>query len=155
MLFRSTEEGNSTFEEAKIRVELAVRKNKKAQLLAEKLKDAASGQSDLGSVASKVSAQVQEAAGVNFTSFSIPAVGFEPALTGTVCSLSEGTISAPIEGNNGVYLAKVTSFTTNTNTDVKSEKVMMAQSLGYRAGSLVFESLRKVVDVEDKRAKFY
>ena len=154
-LTEATEEGNSTFEEAKIRVELAVRKNKKAQLLAEKLKDAASGQSDLGSVASKVSAQVQEAAGVNFTSFSIPAVGFEPALTGTVCSLSEGTISAPIEGNNGVYLAKVTSFTTNTNTDVKSEKVMMAQSLGYRAGSLVFESLRKVVDVEDKRAKFY
>ena len=151
----ATEEGNSTFEEAKIRVDLAVRKNKKAQLLAEKLKGAASGQSDLGSVASKVSAQVQEAAGVNFTSFSIPAVGFEPALTGTVCSLSEGKISAPIEGNNGVYLAKVTSFTTNTNTDVKSEKVMMAQSLGYRAGSLVFESLRKVVDVEDKRAKFY
>jgi len=151
----ATEEGNSTFEEAKIRVDLAVRKNKKAELLAEKLKGAASGQSDLGSVASKVSAQVQEAAGVNFTSFSIPAVGFEPALTGTVCSLSEGKISAPIEGNNGVYLAKVTSFTTNTNTDVKSEKVMMAQSLGYRAGSLVFESLRKVVDVEDKRAKFY
>lgn len=154
-LTEATEEGNSTFEEAKIRVELAVRKNKKAQLLAEKLKDAASGQSDLGSVASKVSAQVQEATGVNFTSFSIPAVGFEPALTGTVCSLSEGKISAPIEGNNGVYLAKVTSFTTTTNTDVKSEKLMMAQSLGYRAGSLVFESLRKVVDVEDKRAKFY
>ncbi len=151
----ATEEGPSTFEEAKARVELAVRKEKKAQMLAEKLQNAASGQTDLASVASKLSTDVKEAAGVNFTTFSIPAVGFEPAVIGAVCNLPEGKISAPIEGNNGVYIAKVTSFSTNTDNDLKGEKTRLAQALGYRAGSQVFESLKKLVEIEDKRAKFY
>ncbi len=148
----ATEEGASTFEEAKIRVDLAVRKEKKAQVLADKMKNAGS---DLASAASKLSTEVKEAAGVNFTSFSIPALGFEPAVIGTVCSLPEGKVSAPIEGNNGVYLAKVTSFTTSTDADLKGEKSRIAQSLGYRAGSQVFESLKKVAQIEDKRSKFY
>jgi len=152
---QATEEGPSTFEEAKIRVELAVRKEKKAKMLAEKLQNAAAGQSDLSSVASKLSTDVKDASGVNFTTFSIPAVGFEPAVIGTVCSLAEGKLSAPIEGNNGVYLAKVTSFSTNADNDVKGEKVRLAQSVGYRAGSQVFESLKKLATIEDKRAKFY
>ena len=155
LLTGATEEGASTFEEAKAQVELAVRKEKKAQMLAEKLQGAASGQSDLASVASKLSAEVKEASGVNFTSFSIPAVGFEPAVIGTVCTLPEGKISAPIEGNNGVYLTKVSSFVTSADTDLKGEKTRLAQSLGYRAGAQVFESLKKLADIEDKRSKFY
>lgn len=155
LLTGATEEGASTFEEAKAQVELAVRKEKKAQMLAEKLQGAASGQTDLASVASKLSAEVKEASGVNFTTFSIPAAGFEPAVVGTVCTLPEGKISAPIEGNNGVYLTKVNSFVTSADTDLKGEKTRLAQSLGYRAGAQVFESLKKLADIEDKRSKFY
>ena len=148
----ATEEGASTFEEARIRVELAVRKEKKAQMLADKLKSAGS---DLASAASRLSTEVKEASGINFNSFSIPSIGFEPAVVGTVCSLPEGKVSTPIEGNNGVYLTKVTSFTTSTDADLKGEKNRIAQTLGYRAGSQVFESLKKVSEVVDKRAKFY
>lgn len=155
LMTEATEEGLSSFEEAKIRVDLAVRKEKKAEMLAEKMKNAASGQSDLASVASKLSTDVKEANGVNFTSFSIPAVGFEPAVIGTVCSIPENTVSAPIEGNNGVYLTKVTSFTTATDTDLKGEKTRLAQSQGYRAGAQVFESLKKLTGIEDKRSTFY
>ncbi|MEI8112677.1 MAG: peptidylprolyl isomerase [Bacteroidia bacterium] len=150
-----TEEGPSTFEQAKTKVELVVRKDKKAQLLADKLKNAASGQSDLAGVASKVSGEVKEAAGVNFTSFSIPSIGFEPAVIGTVSNLAEGKISEPVQGNNGVYLTKITSVKTNPNTDLKGEKNRLAQALNSRAGSQVFESIKKVVDIVDKRSKFY
>ena len=154
-LVEATEEGPASFEEAKSNVELAVRKDKKAEMLAEKLKNASSGQSDLSSVASKLSTEVKEAAGVNFTSFSIPALGFEPAVIGTVSILSEGKVSEPIQGNNGVYLTKVTSFSNTANADLKGEKTRLAQALNYRAGGQVFESLKKVVDIEDKRSKFY
>ncbi|MDP2335020.1 MAG: peptidylprolyl isomerase [Bacteroidota bacterium] len=150
-----TEEGTSTFEEAKIRVDLAVRKEKKAQMLAGKLKNAASGQTDLSAVASKLSTDVKEASGINFNSFSIPSIGFEPAVIGTVCSLAEGKVSVPIEGNNGVYLTKVTSFTTGTDNVLKAEKTRLAQTLSSRAGGQIFESLKKVAEIEDKRAKFY
>ena len=151
----ATEKGPSSFEQAKDKVELAVRKDKKAEILAEKLKNAASGQSDLASVASRLSTEVKEAAGVNFTAFSIPALGFEPAVIGTVSNIAEGKISAPVQGNNGVYLIKVSSFSNGASSDLKGEKMRLAQTLNYRAGGQVFESLKKVVDIEDKRSKFY
>lgn len=148
----ATEAGPSTFEGVKPRIELAVRKEKKAQLLADKLKGAGS---DLSSAASRLSTEVKEASAVNFTTTSIPSIGFEPAVVGAVCSLPEGKVSSPIEGNNGVYLTKVTSVSTNSDSDVKSEKVRLAQALGYRGGSQVFESLKKNTEIEDKRSKFY
>jgi peptidyl-prolyl cis-trans isomerase D len=151
----ATEAGTSTFEEAKDRVELAVRKEKKAEVLMAKLNSAASGQSSLENVASKLSTDVKVASGVNFESYSIPSLGFEPAIVGTVANLPENKISAPIEGNNGVYLAKVTSIAKTSNSNVKAEKSSLAQALGSRAGYQVFESLKKLADIEDKRSKFY
>jgi peptidyl-prolyl cis-trans isomerase D len=155
LLTKAAEEGNSSFEDAKTSIELAVKKEKKAKILAEKLKNAAAGQSDMEAIASKLSTPVKQASGVNFSSYSIPSVGFEPAVIGAVCNLPSGKVSAPIEGLNGVYLAKVTDFTTNSNTDLKGEKMRLAQSLGYRAGAQIFESLKKGVEIEDKRSKFY
>ena len=149
---KSTEAGESTFEDARIRVDLVVRKEKKAQLLADKLKNAGS---DLAAVASKLSTDVKEASGVNFTSFSIPTLGFEPAVIGAVCSLPEGKLSAPIEGNNGVYLAKVTSFTTGSDTNVKGEKKLITQTIESQINSQLFESLKKLAEIDDKRSKFY
>lgn len=147
----ATEEGPSSFEEAKPRIELVVRKDKKGDMLADKLKSA----TDLSSAASINSTEVKEAAGVNFTSYSIPNLGFEPAVIGAVCSLPEGKISAPVKGNNGVFIAKVTSFTTGTDNDLKAERNRIAQSLGYRAGTQMFEALKKNTEIVDKRSKFY
>ena len=154
-LTEATEEGPATFEEAKTKVDLAVRKEKKAQMLADKLQNAASGQTSMASVASKLSTEVKEATGVNFTSFSIPSIGFEPAVIGTVCNSPEGKISTPVQGNNGVYLTRVTLVKKNANTDLKGEKKKLAQALDNRAGSQVFESLKKAVEIVDKRSKFY
>ena len=151
-LTRSTEAGESTFEDAKIRVDLVVRKEKKAQFIADKFKNAGS---DLATVASKLSIEVKEASGVNFTSFSVPGLGLEPAVIGAVCSLPEGKLSSPIEGNNGVYLTKVTSFTTGTDTDLKGEKNRLAQSINSQVSSQLFESLKKLAEIDDKRSKFY
>lgn len=155
LLTDATEEGISSFAEAKLRVELAVKKEKKAALLSEKIKSAASGQNDLSIIASKLSTDVREANGVNFSTFSVPVMGFEPAVVGTVCSLSEGKLTSPIEGNNGVYLAKITSVVNNSGSDVKSEQKSLAQNTSARASTQAFESLKKLADVVDKRAKFY
>ena len=151
----ATEEGPSSFEDAKPRVELAVRQDKKAQMLVEKMKNAASGQSNMEGIASKLSTDIKLASAVNFTSYSIPAVGFEPALVGAVCTLSEGKISEPIIGKNGVYIAKVMSVSTSNNNDLKGEKSRLAQTLSSRASSSAFESLKKMTEIVDKRSKFY
>ena len=52
-------------------------------------------------------------------------------------------------------MAKVTSVTNTANNDLKGEKNRLAQTQEYQVGSQVFESLKKVVDIVDKRSKFY
>jgi peptidyl-prolyl cis-trans isomerase D len=148
-----TEAGIAPLEEVKAQVDLAVRKEKKAEVLAQKLKDAASN--DLTTLAQKVNSEVKEASNVNFTMFSVPGLGMEPAVVGTATSIAQGKISDPVKGNNGVYVLKAVSTNEGTDTDSEAERMKLSQSLAYRASYQAFEAQKKIVEVVDKRAKFY
>jgi len=155
VLTKATEEGVSTFEEAKTRVELEVIKEKKAEYLAKKASNALEGKTDLQAVASQLNTEVKNAANINFNSFSIPGLGMEPAVVGTVATLDVDKISKPISGNNGVYIVKVTSVNKGAEQGVDAEQTRLAQSMGYRALSQATEAQRKKAEIVDKRAKFY
>lgn len=155
VLTKATEEGEATFEDAKTRVELAVLKQKKAEMLVKKASGAAEGKTDLYSVANALGTDVKNAANVDFNGFSIPGLGMEPALVGTVTSMDANKLSKPVEGNNGVYIAMVTSVSQSPDPGVKNEQTRLAQSMFYRASSQAVESQRKKAEITDKRAKFY
>ena len=155
VLTKATEEGEATFEDAKTRVELAVLKQKKAEMLVKKAAGAAEGKTDIYSVANALGTDVKNAANVEFNGFSIPGLGMEPALVGTVTSMDANKLSKPVEGNNGVYIAMVTSVSQGPDPGVKNEQTRLAQSLFYRATSQALESQRKKAEITDKRAKFY
>jgi peptidyl-prolyl cis-trans isomerase D len=155
VLTKATEEGVSTFEEAKTKVELAVTKEKKTELLVKKAADALEGNNDLQAVASQLNTNVQSAANINFNSFSIPGIGMEPAVIGTVAALKTDKISKPVAGNNGVYVVKVTSVNQGSEQNLEEEQARLAQSMGYRATSQAYEAQRKKADIEDLRTKFY
>lgn len=155
VLTKVTEEGISTFEEAKARVELAVTNQKKSDYLSKKAADALTGKSDLEAVASQLNTSVRNAANINFNSFSVPGLGSEPAVVGTVTSLDVDKISKPIVGNNGVYIVKVTSVNQGPVQDFETEQARLTQSLNFRATSQAFETQRKKAEIVDKRSKFY
>ena len=155
VLTKATEEGESTFEEAKTRVELAVTKEKKQEYLLKKATNALEGKTDLQAVAAQLNTDVKNTSNINFNSFSIPGLGMEPAVVGTVTSLEVDKISKPIAGNNGVYIVKVTSANQGTEQGVDAEQTRLAQSLGYRATSQAYEAQRKKAEIVDKRSKFY
>ena len=155
VLTKATEEGESTFEEAKTSVELAVTKEKKIEYLVKKATNALDGKTDIQAVASQLNTSVQNAANVNFNSFSIPGIGMEPAVVGTVAALEPDKISKPVAGNNGVYIVKVTSVSQGAEQSLEAEQARLAQSMGYRASSQAYEAQRKKADIEDLRAKFY
>lgn len=154
-LVSATDEGTSPFEEVKPRIELAVRKDKKADMLIAKAKEAVAAGSDFEAIAQKLESSVKDAANISFTSYSIPEMGMEPAVIGTVVSLGQDKISAPVKGNSGVYLLKVVSVSEGTDNDVTGEQTRLAQSLGYRVNYQSFEAQKKVAEIEDKRSKFY
>jgi peptidyl-prolyl cis-trans isomerase D len=155
VLTKATEEGEATFEDARTQVELAVRKQKKVELLSKKASDAAQGKSDLYAIASALNTSVRTAENVDFNTFSVPGLGLEPALVGTVTAMGAGKISKPVEGNNGVYLAKVVTETPIPGVDAKMEQTRLSQNVFYKASSQAFESQRKKAEITDKRAKFY
>ncbi len=155
VLTKATEEGESTFEEAKTRVELAVTREKKNEYLIKKATNAIEGKSSLQAVASQLNAEVSNASNINFNSFSVPGLGAEPAVLGTVAALEANKISKPIAGNNGVYVVNVTSVSENQNMDAATERSRLAQSQGYRASSQAYEMHRQKSEIVDKRSKFY
>ena len=149
-----TEDGTASFESVKPRIELAVKKQKKAEALLAKMQEKAEG-NDMDAIASALETEVKDANNLGFNSFSIPGVGSEPAVIGTLSSLEKDQVSAPVRGNNGVFIVKVISIQEGTNEDLEAEQQRLAQSLGYRANYQAYEAQRNSVEIEDKRAKFY
>ncbi len=155
VLTKVTEEGVAPFEQVRARVELAATKAKKAEYLVEKLKTAMAGKSDLNALAQEMNTEVKNATNINFNSFSIPGVGMEPAIIGTVTNMPVDKLSEPISGNNGVFVVMVTSETENPVANVEAEQNRLAQTISYRAASQTFEAHKEAVEIVDKRSKFY
>ncbi len=155
VLTKATEEGEASFEDAKTRVELAVTKEKKTEYLIKKANEALAGKTDLQAVASQLRSDVKNVSAISFNSFSIPGLGMEPAVIGTVTSLDADKISKPIAGNNGVYIVKVTSVNQGTTQDANAERLRLTQNMTFRANSQAFEAQRGKIEIVDKRAKFY
>jgi len=145
------EKGYSDISTVKPTIELALRKEKKAEQLKEKM----AGKTDLASLASSLGTTVGQAQDINFESYSIPGLGVEPAIAGAASVLEPGAVSKPVAGLNGVYVVKATAVNKGTNSDIASEKYQNKMALGYRVQAQAFEALRENAGVVDKRAKFY
>jgi peptidyl-prolyl cis-trans isomerase D len=145
------EKGIASFIVAKPRVELEVKKEKKAQQLIEKM----SGKTDLNQLASDLKVTVGEAQNISSESYSIPGVGFEPAIAGASTILEANQVSKPVAGATGVYVVKAISVNTGTDSNMASSKQRLAASINYRANMLAFEALRENAKIVDKRSKFY
>lgn len=151
IMTQEQEKGIASFASIKPRIELEVKKEKKAQQLIEKM----SGKTDLNQLASQLGTSVGEAQNITFESSSIPGVGFEPAIAGAASVLEANQVSKPVIGTSGVYVVKVTSVTPGTDQDLKADKQRLAASVNYRANTLAFEALRENAKIIDKRSKFY
>ncbi len=151
MLSSTQDKGYSTLNYAKPTIELAIRKEKKAEQLKEKM----SGKTDLNAIASLLGTKVGQAQDINFESYNIPGLGIEPALAGAAAVLETGAVSKPVVGQNGVYVVKATAVNKGTNNDVAAEKFQNKMALGYRVSVQAFDALKENAGVLDKRAKFY
>jgi peptidyl-prolyl cis-trans isomerase D len=147
----ATEEGTMSFDDVKVRVEMAVKKDKKAEYLISKM----AGKNSLEELASEIGTEVREASNLNFESYTIPGIGSEPSLIGTLSSLDVNKSSAPIKGNNGVYVVKVTGVEDAGMQDVDANQQQLNTSMGYRANYQAYETLRKSTEIVDNRSKFY
>jgi peptidyl-prolyl cis-trans isomerase D len=148
------EEGNAPLEQVRDDVRIKVLREKKGQILADKMREALKGSNSLDEVAQKLNAKVEQASRISFSSFSIPSAGVEPAVIATASVSAEGRITGPIIGNNGVFAINVTAINKD-ESDLASERMRLANSYQSRAYYEAFEALKKNANIKDKRAKFY
>lgn len=144
--------GKGTIETAREELEMLVKNQAKGKFLADKI----GGNANLSALSATYGVPVDTAKTMSFANSFLTGVGSEPKLIGTVVTLAVGTTSAPIIGNNGVYVAQVLSRPeenqpANVALIRQSVKMQKSNSLSYQ----FVESLRKKAKIEDNRSNFY
>ena len=127
----------------------------KGKLLAAKLQAALNGSSTIDQVAQKAGSKVTPIQNMVFANPVIPGAQAEYKLVGTVFGSRPNKISKPVEGQQGVYVFVLNSFTNPAPlTNATREKQQLAQATLQRSEPQVFDALKDKANVKDYRAKF-
>ncbi|MDA3853921.1 MAG: peptidylprolyl isomerase, partial [Bacteroidales bacterium] len=131
-------------------------KEKKAEIIAEKINSHKAGSQTITSLASKMSSAIKTADNINFSSYSVAQAGVEPKLIGAISSAKTDVISEPIAGKRGVYVFKVTGESDNqSGRTIASEKSAIAQSKAQMVNYRAFNALQENANISDNRLIFY
>jgi len=151
------EDGFASVQDVVSTIKREIRKEKKAELMIAEMTKNSKGAQSLLSVAQKENLEVKTASGISFQSFQIPGAGIEPKVISTATMLEKGKMSAPVKGNQGVYMVLVTNESSDEVTDdtVDAFKNRLEQGYQYRTNYQAFQALKDNANVVDKRYKFY
>lgn len=152
VLTKVNKKGFASIEEKKSELEFKVRKEKKAAMLIDEMKGLS-----LEEASSAFNTKIGNASGVTFASRGIDGIGYEPAVNAAALSIEKNTVSAPIKGENGVYLIEVTNVSESQPAEfaAQMEAINSARALANRANFEAYEALKEKADIEDSRSKFY
>lgn len=143
------EEGLMSVKNASAAVRLEVIKQKKAEMIRQKLTSGT-----LEEMAAAQSQTVRTASGVNFKSTSLSGAGTEPKVIGAAFGIKEGQLSKPIDGVNGVYVVEVTKVNEATKLDNYAAIIARLSNLRKNAAQgKVYSALEAAAEIEDNRAK--
>ncbi len=149
-------EGTLSLEDVKTQIEPDVKRLVQARMLKANFEKAVTGASSLAQVAQKVGAQVTPVENIVFANPVIPGIAQENKVIGSIFGSQPNKLSKVIEGDRGIYVYTVKSFTSPAPlTNMLKIKNQMEQSINQQVDGSVFEVLREKADVKDYRVKFY
>ncbi len=149
------EEGELTVKGLRSDLEGAVKKQKRVAQLSSQL-SSTSGNNLQTRAQNFDNVTVQTATDVSLQTANITGAGLEPAVVGRAVTLPSNQVSEPIEGNNGVYLVKVTDKIAppdSINLDLTRQTMSISNS--SRIDGALLNALKESVEVKDQRYKFY
>ncbi len=149
------DKGYSTLEQVKDQVTAEARKDKKAEMLIEKLKKSGNA-TNLDVIASSNKQTVVPAENISFATPFLGNAGMEANVVGHIMTLKPNQVSEPLKGQNGVYVVMVTSFKDAVlPKDLSDTQKQLRQQVQSRAQYEVFNALREKANIDDRRGKFY
>ena len=148
------DKGTLPLESVREQVTAEVRKQKKADMLAEKIN--AAGATTMEALAQKLNVNSSDADAINFQNPYIQGLGNENKAVGSIFGMKAGSISKPIKGDNGVIVVFVKSFTEPAAiTDYSANIKQLVDQRKSRSEYEVFNALKEKANIEDNRGKFY
>jgi peptidyl-prolyl cis-trans isomerase D len=141
--------GLMSVKSARAMVEPILKNKRKAELIKAKMKGAT-----LEAIAKATNSKVEQATGITLENPVLTGgVGQEPKVVGNALALATNKISAPIEGNTGVYVVK--NLSTVKAPALKNVVDYVTKLKTQSAGDVnrVLPALKSVAKIEDNRSK--
>ncbi len=130
-------------------VESILKNKKKAELIKAKMNG-----SSLEAIAKAVGGTVQQATGLTMENSMLPNVGPEPKVVGNAFALSVNKLSAPIEGNTGVYVVKNVGVVKAPALKSHAAYVTKLKAQSASDANRVIPALKENAKIEDNRIDF-
>lgn len=134
----------------------------KAELIAQKKGEkiaadlAAKNISSLEGYAQAMGSRIDSVKFVSFGTRRITGIGVEPKVNAVVAMTPVGQLTAPVKGNNGVYVLKVYNKTKDAKVYNEAEQIKTIDAANaYRFGFQAVQSLVNNAEVVDNRVRFY
>lgn len=148
-LKKVNKKGLMAVDEARPSIEPILKNQKKAEIIKGKL----SGNS-LDAMAKANNVTIQKATDLTIANAVLPSLGSEPKVVATAISTGANKVSAPIEGNSGVYVVRATAVTKAPALKEHSAYANQIKQQRMNDVGRVVGALRAKADIEDNRALF-
>ena len=151
-LTKEYEEGTTELEDIKEQISALVIKEKKANKITESI----TATNDLASIASSNSTTVVSAQKATMANLSVQGIGYEPELVGSIFGTKLNSISAPITGNNAVYVVEVTAIDDEKlEGNFSQQKTNIVKQASSAANGQSYNALKEDADVIHNRSDVY
>ncbi|HKJ32078.1 MAG TPA: SurA N-terminal domain-containing protein [Balneolales bacterium] len=152
-----TPAGIRPFDQVKGQIRPIVINQKRKKQIEQKIANQLKSNNNLQSLAQATGKKVEKASDVNYSDFSIPNGGREPAVIGAVFHLPLNKISEPIEGESAVFVVNVTSRNMadpSKMTAAQRNKIQnqLQQQIAGAYGQIWMTELKKESDITDNRS---
>ncbi len=148
--------GTLSLEDVKKQIEPDVKRTVQSKVLLAKFEKGLTGVTTLAQASQKLGNTVVPVENVVFANPVIPGVAQENKVIGAIFGSQLNKLSKAIEGDRGIYVYTVKSFTNPPAlTNMLKVKEQMEQTISQQVDGSVFEVLRKKANITDNRSKFY
>ncbi len=154
-LTNKQEDGIPTLDHIRPTIMEIARREKKQEMIAGEMRQHMAGTS-LEEVAERMGLEIKEAGNLTFSSQALPGIGPEPKVTGAIFAAGERTITGPIKGNNGVFVAEIMHMDdVLVPEDLRQAKRPLREAFRNRVPAQIFEAIKDKADIEDNRTLFF
>ncbi len=150
-----TEKGFKPLDKVKEEIRPSVVHLLQNKYIAEKLKGKTESLEDLAKLFGK-DASVNTSSDLKMNTTTLPGIGFDPIVFGSVFALENGKRSKPLIGENGVVMVDLQTKTpAPAIADFSIFKSQLLQTQNGRGSFYISEALKDAAKVEDNRYKFF